>query len=167
AAELRTVGENLVNRFSDRGFVFRAVRFEHNAQPIADEGAVHRRALEAQRIETGWGAARDPLVAAAERAQENLRAAVLVEQHCARRELLRLSGEEVQDNGLARTRRADDREIAEVALVEVEEEGCRAGRPEDGHRIAPMVPARAAHGKAMKRDEAGSVRAGDERAADD
>src|SRR5207237_10112660 len=97
----------------------------------------------------------------------DLRPAVLVEQDRARRELLRLRGEEIQNHRLARARGTDDREIAEVALVEVEEERRRARGFENGDRLAPMVSGRAAHREAVQRDEAGGVRAGDERAADD
>src|SRR3546814_6811972 len=68
-----------------------------------------------------------------------LAAAVLVEEDDARIELARLREQEIERHGLSRTRRADDREIAEITLVKVEEiRHCR-GRLEQGDRIAPMI----------------------------
>src|SRR3546814_16733517 len=72
-------------------------------------------------------------------ADEQLAAAVLVEEDDARIELARLREQEIERHGLSRTRRADDREIAEITLVKVEEiRPCR-GRLEQGDRIAPMI----------------------------
>ena len=139
-----------------------------HAEPVAQEGAVAGVVGQAQRVEAGRRAAGDPLVAAAERAKENLRSAVLVEQDRARRELLRLRGEEVQHHRLARTRRADDREIAEVALVEVEEDTASSWSSRRRVTASPQwLPRGAAHREAVKRDEARRVGAGDQRAADD
>src|SRR3546814_6953996 len=68
-----------------------------------------------------------------------LAAAVLVEEDDARIELARLREQEIERHGLSRTRRADDREIAEITLVKVAEiRPCR-GRLEQGDRIAPMI----------------------------
>src|SRR3546814_16333387 len=69
-------------------------------------------------------------------ADEQLAAAVLVEEDDARIELARLREQAIERHGLSRTRRADDREIAEITLVKVEEiRPCR-GRLEQGDRIA-------------------------------
>src|SRR5207244_2809080 len=144
------------DRLGDRN-LFLGRRFEQIPEPVAQKGPIDRIVLNAERVEPGAGAARNPFVAAADRADEDLRSAVLVEQDRARRELLRLSGEEVQHHGLPRTRWPDDREVAEVAFVEVEEERRRAGRLEDGDRFAPMIATGAAHRETVKRDEAGSV----------
>src|SRR3546814_1758546 len=78
-------------------------------------------------------------IASGDRAEEQLAAAVLVEEDDARIELARLREQEIERHGLSRTRRADDREIAEITLVKVEEiRPCR-GRLEQGGRIAPMI----------------------------
>ena len=108
-------------------------------EPVAQERAVGGAVGQRQRVEPGRLAGADAVVAPADPAHEQLGAAVLVEQHGARGELLRLRGEEVHHHRLARARRADDREIAEVAVVEVEEERRRAGGLEQGHRLAPVV----------------------------
>src|SRR4029078_8352011 len=120
-----------------------------------------------ERVEAGGGAARDALIAAAQRTEENLRAPVLVEQDGARRERLGLGRQKVQHHRLARAGRTDDGEIAEIALVEVEEERRRARRFEDGDRLAPVVAGRAAHREAVERDEACRVGARDQGTADD
>ena len=91
------------------------------------------------------------------RAKEDLRAAILVEEDRTRAELLGLCGEEVEHDGLARSGRPDDREVAEIAFVEVEEVGRRAGRLEDRTRIAPMVACGLADGKTVQRDKAGGI----------
>ena len=62
------------------------------------------------------------LYPAANAAHEKFRTAILVEQDGPRFELLRLRSKEVHHHRLARTRRADDREIAQVAVMEIEEE---------------------------------------------
>src|SRR3546814_19032752 len=51
----------------------------------------------------------------------------------------RLREQEIERHGLSRTRRADDREIAEITLVKVEEIRPCSGRLEQGDRIAPMI----------------------------
>ena len=79
------------------------------------------------------------VVAAADRADEELGAAVLVEEDDSRMIFARLGEQEVQHHRLARARRADDGEIAEVALVEVEIIGAGGGGLEQRDRLAPMV----------------------------
>ena len=51
--------------------------------------------------------------------------------------------------------------------MEIEEERRRAGGFEDADRIAPMIPASAAHREAVKRDEGRGIRTRDQRAPDD
>src|SRR3546814_5952071 len=51
----------------------------------------------------------------------------------------RLREQEIERDGLARPRRTDDREVAEVACMKIEEIGSRRRRLEQGDRIAPMV----------------------------
>src|SRR5947209_11640994 len=80
AAEFRAVRENLVDRFGNRRFFVAATGLEQAGEPVADKGAVDRIVRQPQRVEAGRSATGDPLVAAAERTQEDLRAAVLVEQ---------------------------------------------------------------------------------------
>src|SRR5439155_23336656 len=117
-------------------------------EPVADEGAVQRIVRQPQWIEAGRLAAGNPLVTPTKRAKEDLRAPILVEHDRAGREFLRLSRQEVQDNRLARPRRADDREVAEIAVVEVEEVGRRARRLEHADRLAPVIAAGTAHREA-------------------
>src|SRR5205085_12068477 len=102
-----------------------------------------------------------------ERTKENLRATVLVEKDRPWRELLRLGREEVEDHGLAGSRRADDGEVTEIAVMEVEEVGRRARCFEHADRLAPMIAARAAHGEPVERDETGRIGAGDQRPTND
>ena len=165
--QVRAVGEHLVDRLGDRRFLVGSIDLEKTGEPVANEGAVDRRIGQAQRIEARWCAAADPLVAPPDRAKENLGSTVLVEQDRAGRELLGLRGEEVEHHRLARARRPDDREIAEIAFVEVEEERSRAGRLEHGHRLAPVIVVGAPHRKAVKRDQPGGVCTGDQGAAHD
>src|SRR5690606_12486463 len=105
------------------------------------------------RVEAGRLARANAVVAPADPANEQFARAVLVEQDRPRAELLRLRGEEVHHHGLARARRADDREIAEVAVVEVEEERRRAGRLEQRDRVAPVVAHGLAEREAVERAE--------------
>src|SRR5690606_40804710 len=93
-----------------------------HAEPVSQECAVDRRVGQRERVEAGRLARANSVVAPADAADEQFARAVLVEQDRARAELLRLRGEEVHHHGLARARRADDREVAEIAVVEVEEE---------------------------------------------
>src|SRR6185437_15937146 len=158
---------NLVDRLADVGLFLGTVSLEQERQPVAKERAVYGAVGQPERIEAGWLAARQALVAPAERAKEDFRTAILVEQDRARRELLCLGGKEVQNHRLARSRRADDREVAKVPLVEVEEVGRCAGRFENGDRLAPVIAGRTPHREAVKRDEAGGIGARNERPPDD
>ena len=63
-------------------------------------------------------------------------------RRCAGSNLLRLREQEVQHHRLARAGRADDREVAEVALVEVEVVGRRRGGLQQRDRLAPVIAAR-------------------------
>ena len=108
-------------------------------QPVDQELAVDRRVGQLERVEPGGLARPQHVVAAADRADEQLGAAVLVEEDDPRAELARLGEQEVQHHRLARARRADDGEIAEVALVEVEVIGPGGGGLEQGHRLAPVI----------------------------
>ena len=101
--------------------------------PAGVIGGRHRGAVgggvgQAKRVEPGRQPRRDAVIAPADPANEQLRPAILVEQDGARFELLRLRREEVHHHGLARAARADHREIAQVAVVEVEEERRGAGQ---------------------------------------
>jgi len=55
--------------------------------------------------------------------KKDLGAAILVEEDRSRTELLRLRGKEIENDRLARPGWTDDRKVAEIALVEVEEVG--------------------------------------------
>src|SRR3546814_8400167 len=77
--------------------------------------------FEPERVEARGRAGAQHVIASADRADEQLAAAVLVEEDDARIELARLREQEIERHGLSRTRRADDREIAEITLVKVEE----------------------------------------------
>ena len=60
---------------------------------------------------------------AANGANEDFRAPILVEKEGTRIELLRLGNQEVQHHGFTRTRWTDQREVAQIAAVQVEEIG--------------------------------------------
>src|SRR3546814_1181875 len=77
--------------------------------------------FEPERVGPRRRAGAQHVIASADRADEQLAAAVLVEEDDARIELARLREQEIERHGLSRTRRADDREIAEITLVKVEE----------------------------------------------
>ena len=106
---------------------------------------LRRRVGQRQRIEAGGLARADHVIAPADGADEDLGAAILVEIDDARLNLLGLREKEAQQHGLARARRADDGEIAEIAVVEIEMIGPgRCGlehrdrrRPNDCHRLWP------------------------------
>src|SRR5690606_20328275 len=87
------------------------------AEPLVEELPVGWRILELQRIPCRRLSRTQAIVWAADRADEQFAAAVLVEEDDSGRELARLGKEEIQDHGLARPRGADDREVAQVALV--------------------------------------------------
>src|ERR1700754_3295960 len=95
--------------------------------------------------------------------KEDLGAAILVEEDRARTKLLSLRGQEVEDDGLARSGRADDREVAEVAFVEVEEIGRGARRLENGDGIAPVVAFSFSDREPVKRHESGRIGRRDQR----
>src|SRR5690606_10078870 len=91
-------------------------------------------------------------------------AAVLVEEDDARPELPRLGEQEVEDHRLARARRPDDGEIAEVADMEVEEIWTRGRRLEQCDRLAPMIARCLAAGEIVKACQACEI-AGRDQAA--
>ena len=139
AAQRSIVGIGGIDRRRDGLLFFGAFGLEQHAQPVTQEGPVARRVGQRQRIEPRRFARADAVVASANAAHEQFRAAILVEQDRARAEFLRLRGEEVHHHRLARTRGSDDREIAQVAMVEIEEERCRAGGFQQRHRLAPVI----------------------------
>src|SRR3546814_13048995 len=95
--------------------------------------------FEPERVEPRRRAGAQHVIASADRADEQLAAAVLVEEDDARIELARLREQEIERHGLSRTRRADDRDIAAITLVKVEDiRPCR-GRLAQGERNAPMI----------------------------
>ena len=154
-----------IDRAGDGRQLLRPGGLQQHRQPVAQEGAVERIVGQRQRVEAGRLARADAVIPPADAADEQLGPAILVEQDRAGGEFLRLGGEEVHHHRLARTGRADDREIAQVAMVEVEEERRRAGGFQQAHRIAPMVALGLPQGKAVERAEAGHVGAGDQRPA--
>jgi hypothetical protein len=113
------------------------------------------------------GARAQHVVAAADGAQEDLGAAVLVEEDGARRQLLRLGEQEAEHHGLARPRRPDDGEVAEVAVVEVEIVRTGRGGLQDRDRRAPVVAVALADREVVIAGEAGEVAARDQRAPAD
>src|SRR3546814_12930163 len=87
-----------------------------------------------ERIEARWRAGAQHVVAPADRADEQLAAAILVEEDDPGIKLARLREQEVERNRLARPRRPDDREVAKIALVAVEEVWPRGGRLEQDRK---------------------------------
>ena len=166
AAQARIIGVGSIDRAGNAGQFLGAVGSQQNGQPIAQECAVYGRVGQGERVEASWVSCGDPGVAAADRAHENLGTAILVEQDGSRRELLRLCSQEVHHHRLARTGRADDREIAQIAVMEIEEKRRAAGRLQQGYRIAPVVAIGLAQRETMEAAEAGHIGAGDQRAAD-
>ena len=108
-------------------------------QPFDQELAIGRRIAEHQRIETGGQSGTQYIVTPANRSHEQFGAAVLVEEHDPGIDLTGLRQEEVQDDGLTRARRADDGEVTQIALVEVEIIGARGGRLEQGDGLPPVI----------------------------
>ena len=166
AAQRRIVGIGGIDRRSDDRQLLRPGRGEQHPQPVAQEGAVGGAVRQGQRVEPGGMPGGDPAVSAADPAHEDFGAAILVEQDRAGRKLLRLGGQEVHHHGLARARGADHREVAQITLVEVEEERRGAGGLQQGYRVTPVVAAGLAHGKAVKRAKTGHVGGGNHRPAD-
>ena len=82
-------------------------------------------------------------VRAADRANEDLGAPVLVEEHHLDVMLLQLRQHEIQRDGLARAGGPADEGVAEVAVVEVEVVRRARGCLEQADRWTPMVPVRA------------------------
>src|SRR3546814_2014990 len=80
-------------------------------QPVDQELAICGILFEPERVEPRRRAGAQHVIASADRADEQLAAAVLVEEDDARIELARLREQEIERHGLSRTRRADDREI--------------------------------------------------------
>ncbi len=135
--------------------------------PGPQERPVAGRARQLQRVEPGGLSGTQRGVVAADGAQEQLGAAILVEEDGARLQLLGLGGQEVQHHHLARAGRADDREIAEVGPVEVEEVGGGGGSLHDRDRRTPAIALGLADREAMQRGEAGIGAGGDQGLAGD
>jgi len=100
---------------------------------------VDRIVVELERVEARGRPRPKQIVAPADRADEQFGAPVLVEEDDPGTEFARLGEQEVEHHRLAGAGRADDREIAEIALMEVEIIGPRRGGLEQGHRLAPMI----------------------------
>src|SRR5439155_22146760 len=85
AAQVQGLAEVRVDRVADALGIFhawrRAVRAHQLRAPIAQQGADGRAVLKRQGIESGGMSGADFVIAAADRAQENLRAAILVEEN--------------------------------------------------------------------------------------
>ena len=107
---------------------------------FAQEGEVRR--CELQRLErraAGRDAVAERQISSAGGTDENLGAAVLVEEHISCAEPLGLRQQEILNDGFAGSRRAADEGIAEVAVMERKVER-RAGRGlEHRNRRSPMV----------------------------
>ena len=165
-AKPRIVGICRIDRLRDGRRFFRPFRLEQDAEPVAQKRTVHRRVGQRKRVEARRLAGVDPIIGATNAAHEQFGAAVLVEQDGAGFELLRLRGEEVHHHRLARTGRTDDGEIAQIAVMEIEEEGRCARRLQQRDRVTPVIAARLPQCKPVERAETRHVRAGDERTAD-
>ena len=79
-AERRIVVETGVHRRGDRSQLFRPFGIEEHAKPVAKEGLVLGRVRQAQRVEAGRLARTKHRIVSAGRPQEDLRAAILVEE---------------------------------------------------------------------------------------
>ncbi len=84
-AQRRIVGVGRIDRRCDGRDFFRPVRLQQHAQPVAQKGAIGWRVGQRQRVETGRFARADAVIASADPAHEQFRAAILVEQDGARR----------------------------------------------------------------------------------
>ena len=138
-----------VDRVLDRSQIVDVRPAAQQRQPVDQELAVGCGVVELERIEARRRSRTQHVVAPADRADEDFGTAILVEENDARAELARLREQEVEHHGLARPRWPDDGEIAEVALVEIEEIRACSGCFEQCHRFAPVVPLRLAQCKIM------------------
>ena len=105
----------------------------------------------------------------AERADENLGAAILVDedQLRARLDALRLRRDEGQPDGLAGARGADDREISEIADVEIVKVSRLRRRLENRDRRPPMIVRRRSARVIVQGHEARDVARADDRVSRD
>ena len=124
-----------------------------------------RRVRQRQRVEAGGLARHKDLVLAAHGADEDLGAAILVDEQqlWARLHTLRLRRDEGEEDGLATAGRADDGEIAEVADVVVVIIGGLRRRLENRDRRPPVVSVGPAARIIVQRSKAGEVLGGDDR----
>ena len=155
-----------IDRRCDDGMFFRPLGCQKNAQPIPQKRTVDRRVGQRQRIKAARLSGGDPAIPPANAAHEDFCPAILIEQDGARIEFLGLGRKKIHDHGLAGSRWADDREIAEITMVEVEEEGGRAGCLQQRDGLSPMIARGLPDGKAMQRPKTGHIGAGNERTPD-
>ncbi len=124
AAQRAVIGIGGIDRCGDRCVFFRPIGFEQHGEPIAQEAAIGGSVRQSKWVEAGRLARPDAVVVPADATNEQFCTAVLVEQDRAGAEFLRLRGKKIHHHGLARTAWSDDREIAQIAMVEIEEERC-------------------------------------------
>ena len=112
---------------------------EQLGDPFGQEGAVDRRVGHRQGIEARGLTGRDDVVAAADGADERLGATVLVEIGDAGLQPLGLGQQEGEQHRLAGAGGADDGEIAQVAVMEVEVIGTEGRGLQDRYCRAPVI----------------------------
>ncbi len=120
-----------------------------------------------QRIEPGRQASAQLIVLPTNRADEQFGATILVEKDDPRRKLARLGEQEIEHHRLARTRGTDDREIAQIVLVEIEEVGAGRRRLEQGDGVAPVIALGLADGEIVQAGKPSIVARRDQRAPAD
>src|SRR3546814_13906227 len=85
-------------------------------QPVDQELAICGIVFEPERVEPRRRAGAQHVIASADRADEQLAAAVLVEEDDARIELARLREQEIERHGLSRTRRSEERRVGKEVV---------------------------------------------------
>ena len=127
------VGIDTIDRIGDDGHLLGIEHAVRRRDEIGDqrlaEAPVGGRIFELQRRKAGRLARRQPLVAPAHGAHEDLAAAVLVDEDAARARLdaHALGEQKGEGDGLARASRTDCGEVPDICLVKIEEVGRLAG----------------------------------------
>src|SRR5208283_5352000 len=139
-------------------------RLQHEGEQLKQELSVFPAVRQRQGIEAGRRSRVERLILPTERPDENLRAAILVDENELWTGLypLRLGGDEGQPNCLARPRGADDGEVSEIADVEIIEVSRLRSRLENGDRRPPVIIRRRSARIIMERHEARDIARADD-----
>src|SRR5690242_14790030 len=110
-----------INRLFDARALLRVDAASKDGQPLNKELSVGRVVRELERIESGGHARSKNVIAPANRANEKLRATILIEKDNSRGKLPCLSKKKVDHHCLPGAGRPDNSKIAQIALMKIEE----------------------------------------------